>query len=114
MTSFFEKLILVYYLFQEVEDRLAGPRKRCEENNEVDSLKVVSVLSSIFNLPWHPIFHGCKIVHWDPWNAKRRCPKKNGMGYVKMLGFQQPIADLRRGGLPIKVPISQLLLILGY
>ena len=34
---------------------------------------------------WHSIkvtlhpqafFHGCQIVHWDPLNAKRRCPKK--------------------------------------
>ena len=33
------------------------------------------------------IFHGCQIVHWDPWNVKRWCPKKIAMGYVKMHGF---------------------------
>ena len=33
------------------------------------------------------VFHGYQIVHWDPLNAKQRCPKKIGMGYVKMHGF---------------------------
>ena len=30
-------------------------------------------------LPCTPrtIFHGCQIVHWDPLNAKRKCPQKN-------------------------------------
>ena len=34
------------------------------------------------------IFHGSQIVHMDPLNAKRSCPKRNvGIGYVKMHCF---------------------------
>ena len=42
-----------------------------------------------FRLPCTPrtSFHGCQIVHWDPLDAKRRCPKKFGLGYVKSHGF---------------------------
>ena len=33
--------------------------------------------------PPRTIFHGCQIVHWDPLDAKQRCPqKKFGLGYV--------------------------------
>ena len=40
-----------------------------------------------FKLPCAPpprtFLHGCQIVHWDPLNAKRSCPKqKIGMGYL--------------------------------
>ena len=38
--------------------------------------------------PPRTIFHGCQIVHWDPLDGKRRCPKKkNGLGCVKLHGF---------------------------
>ena len=42
-----------------------------------------------FRLPCTPrtIFHGCQVVYWDPLDAKQRCPKKIGLGYVKMHGF---------------------------
>ena len=50
--------------------------------------KIVTVISRPcyypgiqFRLPCTPpprtIFHGCQIVHWDPLDGKRRCPKKN-------------------------------------
>ena len=70
-----------------------------------------------FRLPCTPrtIFHGCQIVHWDPLNAKRRCPqKKFWFGLCEIAWFLlQPRANLRRG-LPNKLLISQLLLILDY
>ena len=38
--------------------------------------------------PPRTIFHGCQIVHWDPLDGKRRCPKKKiGLGYAKLHGF---------------------------
>ena len=38
--------------------------------------------------PPRTIFHGCQIVHWDPLDAKQRCPKKKfGLGYVLLHGF---------------------------
>ena len=48
-----------------------------------------------FRLPCTPppppprtIFHGCQIVHWDPLDAKQRCPQNNfGLGYVILHGF---------------------------
>ena len=57
--------------------------------------------------PPRTIFHGCQIVNWDPLDGKRRCRQKNfGLGYVN--------SEFEKGGLPIKLLISQLLLILDY
>ena len=68
-----------------------------------------------FRLPCTPrtTFYGCQIVHWDPLNAKRRCPK-NGMGYVKMHGSMATNSEYEDGRLPTKLLISQLIIILVY
>ena len=44
------------------------------------------------------IFNGCQIVHLDPLDAKRRCPKINWYGLCEKAWFPwQPISDLRMG-----------------
>ena len=55
-------------------------------------------------LPCTPrtIFDGCQIVHWEPLDAKRRCPQKNGMGYVKMHGFYGNPNRIREWGYAFK------------
>ena len=48
--------------------------------------------------PPRTIFHGCQIVHWDPLDAKQRCPKKIWFGLCDIAWFLwQPAANLRRG-----------------
>ena len=49
-------------------------------------------------------------------NAKQRCPQKNfGMGYVKKCMVSMAThSGFENGGMPAKVLISQLLLILDY
>ena len=49
--------------------------------------------------PPRTIFHGCQIVHWDPLDAKQRCPqKKIWFGPCVIAWFLwQPTANLRRG-----------------
>ena len=61
------------------------------------------------------IFHGCQIVHWDPLDRKRRCPKKKiGLCYLKLHGFYGNPLRIWEGGSAYKILISQLLLILDY
>ena len=52
------------------------------------------------------ISHGCQIVYWDPLDGKRRCPQKHFA--------MEAHSEFEKGGLPTKLLISQLLLILDY
>ena len=70
-----------------------------------------------FRLPCTPtprtIFHGCQIVHWNPLDGKRRCPQKNLVWAMWNCMVSMPThSKFEKGGLPIKLLISQLLLIL--
>ena len=73
-----------------------------------------------FRLPFTPppppsIFYGCQIVHLDPLDVKRMCPQiKFGMAYWKMHSFHDNPGGFEKGGMPTKVLLSQLLLILDY
>ena len=69
--------------------------RACQENTiwhrlfDALRLKYYTPASNLGYLaPPRTIFYGCQIVHWDPLNAKRRCPQINfGLGYVKLHGF---------------------------
>ena len=65
--------------------------------------------------PPRTIFHGCQIVRWDPLDGKRRCPQKKLVWAMWNCMVSMPTHnEFKKGGLPIKLLISQLLLILDY
>ena len=69
-----------------------------------------------FRLPCTPprtIFHGCQIVYWDPLNEKLRCPQKK-FGFENCMVSMATNSEFEKGGLPTKLLVSQLLLILDY
>ena len=58
---------------------------------------------------------GAKLFIGTPWMGNEGVLKKNWFGLCEIAWFLcQPIANLKRGVLPIKLLKSQLLLILDY
>ena len=57
---------------------------------------------------------GAKLSIGTPEMRNKGALKKFGMGYVKIHGFMTTHSEFENGGLPIKLLISQLLLILDY
>ena len=64
--------------------------------------------------PPRTIFHGCQIVHCDPLDGKRRCPKTLFWAMLKCMVFMATHSEFEKGGLPTNLLIAQLLLILDY
>ena len=65
--------------------------------------------------PPRTIFNGCQIVHWDPLDWNRRCPQKKLVWAMwNCMVSMATHSEFEKGGLPTKLLISQLLLILDY
>ena len=100
MPEFYTWAILLINQSEEIgEKQLIVLGSRCGKKKPLNARSPLESQSDIvypaiqLRLPCTPPpprtnFHGCQIVHWDPLDAKRRCPQKQiGLGYVNMHGF---------------------------
>ena len=98
------------------KNNMSPDPSRGRHNNATELPPINNPASNLGYLaPPRTIFHGCKIVHWDPLDAKRRCPQKNLVwAMCNCMVSMATHSEFEKGGLPTKLLISQLLLIQDY